>query len=144
MAPSVTLDLPMRPEMGGGDLCVGQIDACRFNRRFPVFDIGFDVFQFGFGIIEVLLTDRIFGQQFLVTRDARYKCRQCCLGAAQAGFGIAKGSLERRGVYLIKNIAGLHVGTFGKQSFLDQPVYPGDGSRRCERRMYGRAVPWSA
>ena len=107
---------------GGGDPGIAQVDACCLNHRFPILDIGFRLFQGRCRVVVILLADRFVGKQFLEAFGSRSDRRQVSFGLGNSGLGVVQDRLKRSGIDLIENLPGPDVGTFRKQSFLNDAV----------------------
>ena len=108
----------MRPEMGAGDPGVAQIDAGRFNRRFPVFNLGQGLSHGGCRVVVVLPADRFVDQQLLVAFGPRPDRRQIGLRLAKGGLGRIMRHLKGSGIDLVQELAGFDIGALPELALL--------------------------
>jgi hypothetical protein len=99
---------------------VFQVDRGLLQRGGGRFDISLGLLIGGNRVVVVLAADAFDRHQLLVARHFRAAGHQVGLGLGQRSLGRVVGCLVGGGIDLVQRDAGLDVGAFDKQAFLNQ------------------------
>ena len=124
-APTVTFDLPIRPEIGAVTRVYARLMRAVSTAALFASISATACWSAAAGVIVILPADRIDGRQLFVALHLRPDGRHVCLGPGKAGLRAGVGGLVQGRVDLVEHVARLDIGAFGKQALLDDAAHLG-------------------
>lgn len=111
------------PGDGGGHFGIGQTDARVFHGGLVDAHVGERLLVGGLGVFEFLLADRADVHQILKTLHLQARGGYVGLGAGEVGLRAVEIGLIGGGINLVKDIPGLDVRAFHKETLLDDAAH---------------------